>query len=144
MRLAVLAVAALLAGCASRRVVALPDPPHHTTVGALLAANPLAREQNILPVEIAHGTQSSMSLIQIRDRETPHVHTRYDLTVLLIEGHGVLWLDNQPLPMRSGDVAFVRQGTPHFFINEGDSPAAALVSFAPPFSGPDQQPAPGP
>ena len=53
-------------------------------------------------------------------------------------------IDNQPLPMRRGDVAFVRQGTPHFFINEGDNPAAALVSFAPPFSGPDQQPAPGP
>ncbi|MEO8605498.1 MAG: cupin domain-containing protein [bacterium] len=144
MRPVALGVALLLAGCAGRRVLLLPDPPRRTSVGAMLAANPLAREQNIRPIEIAHGTESSVSLIQIRDREAPHIHTRYDLTVFLVEGHGVLWLDNTPQPMRSGDVAFVPKDTPHFFINEGDNPASALVSFAPAFNGPDQQPVPGP
>ena len=113
-------------------------------VGEILAANPLAADQNVRVVEVVHGEQSSVSLVQIRDREQPHLHTRYDLTVMLIEGHGVLWLDNVPQPMRAGDISFVPKGTPHFFINEGDNPAVTLVSFAPPFSGPDQQPVAGP
>ena len=76
-------------------------------VGEILAANPLAADQNVRVVEVVHGEQSSVSLVQIRDREQPHLHTRYDLTVMLIEGHGVLWLDNVPQPMRAGDISFV-------------------------------------
>jgi quercetin dioxygenase-like cupin family protein len=41
--------------------------------------------------------------------------------------------------MRAGDVAFVPRGTPHHFVNQGRKPAAALVSFSPPFDGPDQE-----
>jgi quercetin dioxygenase-like cupin family protein len=134
----------LLVGCAADRRLLLPDPPRHTTVGALLDAHPLPAGQNIQPAEVARGEQSSLSLIQIRDREAPHVHTRYDLTVLLVHGHGVLWLAGVPQAMRTGDVAFVPRGTPHFFITEGDEPAAALVSFAPAFSGPDSQPTAAP
>jgi len=144
MRPGLLLAASLLAGCAGGRGVVLPEPLRHTTVGALLEAFPLRADQNIRPEELARGEASSLSLIQIRDRETPHVHTRYDLTVLLVHGHGVLWLAGTPMPMRTGDVAFVPKGTPHFFINEGDGAAAALVSFAPAFSGPDAQPTAAP
>ena len=144
MILRLVVLAGVLAGCAADRRLLLPDPVRHTTVGTLLAAHPLAAGQNIQPAEIARGEQSSLSLIQIRDREAPHLHTRYDLTVLLVHGHGVLWLAGVPQPMRTGDVAFVPKGTPHFFINEGDDPAAALVSFAPAFSGPDSQPTAAP
>ena len=80
--------------------------------------------------------------MQIRDREQPHVHTRYDLSVVLVKGRGTLHLDGAALAMREGDVAFVAQGTPHFFVNQGGTPAAALVVFSPAFSGPDQVPAP--
>lgn len=140
MRARVLILVLVAAGCAAEPRVLLPEPPRHTTVGSLRAAHPLAAGQNILPVEVARGEQGSMSLIQIRDREPPHVHTRYDLTVVLVGGHGVLWLAGEPLVMRTGDVAFVPRGTPHFFVNQGDDPAAALVSFAPAFSGPDSEP----
>ncbi len=139
-----LLLACFAVGCAADRVVVLPDPPYRTTVGALLEAHPLPAGQNAQPTEIARGTQSSLSLVQIRDRETPHVHTRYDLTVLVVRGHGVLWLDGTPVPVRTGNVSFIPKGTPHFFVNQGDEPAATLVSFAPPFSGPDAQPVAAP
>lgn len=100
---------------------------------------PLSRDTNIQATPIERGEHASVVLVQIRDRETPHVHTRYDLTVILLRGAGTLWLDRRPLPMREGDVAFVPKGTPHFFVNGGGQPATALVGFAPPFDGPDQQ-----
>lgn len=144
MRVRLLILFVAMAGCAAERRIALPNPPRQTSVGALFEAYPLAAGQNIRPEEIARGEQSSVSFVQIRDREPPHRHTRYDLTVLMVEGHGVLWLDGKPLPMRPGDVSFVPKGTPHFFVNQGDEPAATLVSFAPPFSGSDSEPVPAP
>jgi len=72
--------------------------------------------------------------VQIRDREEPHIHTRYDLTVVLAKGHGTLWLDGVARPMQAGDGVFIPQGTPHWFVNDGDEPAVTVVTFAPPFT----------
>jgi quercetin dioxygenase-like cupin family protein len=103
---------------------------------------PLAAGENIRVTPRLAAGAASVTLVQIGDRETPHVHTRYDLTVVLARGSGTLWLAGVPAPMRPGDAAFIARGTPHYFVNDGDTPAAAVVVFAPPFSGPDQAPAP--
>lgn len=108
----------------------------------MISQAPLAPDENIRAVEIERGESASTHLVRIRDRETPHVHTRYDLTVVLLEGHGTLFLAGKPLSMRTGDVAFVAKGTPHYFVNESSEPAAALVTFAPAFEGADQKPLP--
>ena len=137
-----LAFIVALIGCASRPGVQLltANPPRTANVAGLTAATPLAPTENIRPTELQRGEHSSIALVRIRDREQPHVHTRYDLAVTLAAGSGTLWLNGTPLPMRAGDVAFIPQGTPHYFVNDGGAPAAALVVFSPPFSGPDQQP----
>jgi quercetin dioxygenase-like cupin family protein len=116
------------------------DAPVPVSVTSL--APPLPPGDNILPTELRRGESSSLALVQVRDREQPHVHTRYDLTVTLVRGAGTLWLGGAPQPMRAGDIAFIPKGTPHYFVNDGSEPAAALVVFAPPFSGPDQGPPP--
>jgi quercetin dioxygenase-like cupin family protein len=136
--------AVLAVSCATRPSGRLlrPDPPRAVDFSALAAQAPLAPGENIHPTELQRGEHSSVSLVQVRDREQPHRHTRYDLTVLLAKGSGTLWLNGTPLPMHEGDVAYIPKGTPHYFVNEGPEPAAALVVFSPPFSGPDQQPAP--
>jgi mannose-6-phosphate isomerase-like protein (cupin superfamily) len=135
-----------LAGCVGRPPaphLLTADPPNRAAVTSL--APPLAPGDNIRPTELRRAESSSLALVQVRDREQPHVHTRYDLTVTLARGSGTLWLDGAPQPMREGDIAFIPKGTPHYFVNEGSEPATALVVFAPPFSGPDQGPlaAPG-
>lgn len=137
-------VCLIAAGCAahpSARVLT-SNPQRPVEVAVLERETPLAPTDNIRPTELERGEHSSISLVQIRDREQPHIHTRYDLTVTLVDGAGTLWLNGTALPMRAGDVAYIPRGTPHYFVNAAPAPAAALVSFAPPFSGPDQQPPP--
>jgi quercetin dioxygenase-like cupin family protein len=135
-------LAIFIGGCAGARSAQLltADPPQAVAVATL--APPLGPADNIRPTDLRHGENSSISLVQVRDRELPHIHTRYDLTVTLVHGSGTLWLNGTPLPMHDGDVAFIPKGTPHYFVNGGSDPAAALVVFAPAFSGPDQQPLP--
>jgi quercetin dioxygenase-like cupin family protein len=108
-------------------------------IDALLARSPLAAGENIKAVPLQSGEHASVALVQIRDREPPHRHTRYDLTVLLVRGTGTLHLGDRALPMRAGDASFISKGTAHYFVNDGKEPAVALVSFAPAFSGPDQE-----
>jgi quercetin dioxygenase-like cupin family protein len=131
----------VLAGCAAAQrppQFLTAAPPQAVPVSSLAA--PLAPGDNIRPTELQRAEHSSVSLVRIGDREQPHVHTRYDLTVTLVQGSGTLWLDGVALPMQAGDVAFIPRNTPHYFVNGGPAPAAALVVFAPAFSGPDQQP----
>lgn len=105
-----------------------------------IAKHPLPHDQNIRATELQRGDNSSVSVVEVRDREQPHVHTRYDLTVVVASGEGTLWLHGQPIKMRDGDAVFIPKGTPHYFVNEGSEPAVAVVVFSPAFTGPDQQP----
>lgn len=144
-----LAAAILLvhgAGCATtgKPTLLTPDLAGGGEVGSLLARSPLPPGQNVGITEVARGSSSSLHLVQIRDREAPHVHTRYDISVVLVRGHGSLFLAGRILPMRTGDAAFVPRGTTHYFVNHADEPAVALVTFAPAFSGPDQESRPVP
>ena len=132
---AALSIAA--AACGTRTpTFSLPD--RQKLDAAISAAPPAA--QNITVTEIQRSENSSVALVQVRDREQPHVHTRYDLTVVVASGTGTLWLNGTALPMQKGDAAFIPKGTPHYFVNAGSGPAAAIVVFSPAFSGPDQQP----
>lgn len=138
-----LGLTAAVAGCAAHLpapALLAANPPGTAPLLAAADAAPLAAGENIRPIELRHGDSSSLFLVQVRDREQAHVHTRYDLTVTTVRGGGTLWLNGVPLPMHTGDVAFIPKGTPHYFVNEGSEPAVALVVFAPAFSGPDQAP----
>jgi len=138
MKLRWLGIALLFCGCAPRVNVVVAG--RSVPVASFVADTPLAAGQNIARRAIAHGEDSSLFLIRIRGREEPHLHTRYDLGVVLVEGNGTLWVNGAPLAMGPGDVAFVPRGTPHYFVNEGSEPAAALATFSPRFEGPDNQP----
>ena len=138
-----IALLALASACAYRPAPVFLDPhAGRLAYDALLAQTPLAPGENIRARELERGANSSVSLVQIRDREQPHVHTRYDLSVTLAKGSGTLWLNGTALPMHAGDSTFIPKGTPHYFVNDGAQPATALVVFAPAFSDPDQQPVP--
>ena len=111
-----------------------------TSVETILAAHPLPSGQNISALALGRTESCSYHLIQIRDREQPHVHTVHDLAVTVLQGTGRLYIRGQPREMRSGDVAVVPHATPHYFVNTGADPAAAFVIFAPPYDGKDQVP----
>jgi mannose-6-phosphate isomerase-like protein (cupin superfamily) len=113
---------------------------NETTVTALLAAHPLGDGENISAVGLGHTDVSSWHLVQIRDRERPHIHATHDLTVMLVRGHGQLHMAGTAYDLRAGDIAVVPHGTPHYFVNSAAAPAAAFVTFAPPYDGKDQVP----
>lgn len=124
-------------------VLIRPDAPT-AGIPALIAQAPLRPDESIRATPLQRGEHASIALVQIGDREPPHIHTRYDLAVVLVRGAGTLWLSGQAMPMRAGDTAFIPKNTAHYFVNDGSEPAAALVMFAPPFDGPDQQPVAAP
>ncbi len=113
---------------------------HDDSLSTLLAAHPLPANQNISALLLGRTDALSYHLVQIRDREQPHVHATHDLVVTLLRGTGQLNVRGEVREMQQGDVAVVPHGTPHNFVNTDSAPAAALVTFAPPFDGTDQVP----
>jgi mannose-6-phosphate isomerase-like protein (cupin superfamily) len=106
-------------------------------VGVLIEAHPLPPQQNILSVLLGRTEGLSYHLVQIRSGESPHIHANHDLVVTLLRGRGDLHAGARIVPMEAGDTAVVRRGQVHYFINLGQSPAAAFVTFTPPFDGTD-------
>jgi quercetin dioxygenase-like cupin family protein len=100
----------------------------------------MPEDQNILPLALGQTDTLSYYLIQIRNREAPHIHQSHDLVVTLLRGEGKLHQGGKPLAMRAGDVAVVPRGIVHYFVNTGRQPAAAFVTFAPPYDGKDNVP----
>jgi quercetin dioxygenase-like cupin family protein len=133
----------LLLGCASPAGLIVwrsPLPIVHAWE-EFLARHPLAPGENIRVTPLERTEAQSLSLVQIRQREEPHVHARHDLTVIMLRGTGTLSVGNAAYyRLKPGDAVFIPRGTPHHFVNEGEEPAAALVLFAPAFDGKDTVP----
>lgn len=131
-----------IAGCASPPHLLLPNGQvaDRSVLGAMLAAHPLAAGQNISVSALGRTESLSYHLVQIRDRERPHLHASHDASVTLLRGSGHLYIAGQPHEMRAGDVAVIRHGTPHYFVNSGSEPAVAFATFVPPYDGTDQVP----
>ncbi|HEV7733285.1 MAG TPA: cupin domain-containing protein [Candidatus Binatia bacterium] len=133
------AIAVLVAACT-----------HHTPVldvgvlsdglDAFLAAHPLATGQNIRADEVGRTATASYHVVQVADRETPHVHAMHDLTVLVLRGEGTLRRDAGTVRLQAGDVVVVPRDRVHWFARDGAEPAIALVTFTPPLDAPDNVP----
>ena len=144
-RACVIGCVALL-GCAPAPHVLVQDGPalRDARLDATLAAHPLPAGQNISATILGHTDALSYHLVQIRDRERPHVHATHDLVVTLLRGTGTLYIRGVAHAMRAGDIAVVPRGAPHYFVNTDSTPAASFVTFAPPYDGTDQVPVPEP
>lgn len=112
------------------------EPVRSQSLAAVIGEMPMQGE-DIVRRHLASGPESSVFLIRIGGGEEPHRHARYDLTVVVVEGEGTLWLDGEPLAMRPGDIAHIPRGVPHHFVNSGTVPASAIGVFSPRFTGPD-------
>lgn len=106
----------------------------------ILAENPLGPAENIKVTTLGQGPGASHHLVQIRDREVPHIHKNHDGTVILMRGKGYLVLDKQRVELAAGDTVHIHRGVVHYFVNTGSEPALAFVVFSPPFDGKDNIP----
>ena len=106
----------------------------------VLKENPLGPQDNIKITTLGQGSTVSHHVVQIRDREAPHVHKNHDLTVVVLRGKGPIVIDQEQRFLGVGDVVFIPRDTVHYFTNASPDPAVALVVFSPPFDGKDTVP----
>ncbi len=109
-------------------------------INQILAENPLPPGRNIKVVTLGKGEGTSHHVVQIRDREAPHVHKKHDLTVVVLKGEGYLMLGKKRINLTRGDVLFIPRGNVHYFVNTYYKPSVALAAFSPPFDGKDTIP----
>jgi quercetin dioxygenase-like cupin family protein len=115
-----------------------------TEIEKVLAENPLAPNENIKMTTLGQGQGVSHHVVQVRDREKPHIHKIHDGTVVMVKGRGYLMLENRRIDLSAGDIVFIPRGAVHYFVNTAGEPAVAFVVFSPPFDGKDTLPVPGP
>lgn len=106
----------------------------------ILADAPLLPGENIKVTTLGQGTTGSHHLVQIRDREAPHLHKAHDVTVTLLKGQGELILDQRRIALRAGDVVYIPRDIVHYFVNTASEPAVAFAVYSPPFDGKDTVP----
>ncbi|MBI5892794.1 MAG: cupin domain-containing protein [Deltaproteobacteria bacterium] len=99
----------------------------------------IEEDENIKVTPLFKNENSSHFIIQIRDREKPHIHETHDLTVIVKKGKGILHLGKDELPMRRGDIAFIPKGVLHYFVNTDSEPSVAYVIFTPFYDGKDMK-----
>lgn len=105
-----------------------------------LAENPLGPNENIKMITLGQAQSVSHHVVQIRDREAPHMHKTHDGTVVMVRGSGYLMLANRRIELSVGDIVHIPRGAAHYFVNTGGEPAVAFVAFSPPFDGKDVVP----
>ena len=107
----------------------------------VLAENPLGASENIKITTLGQGQSVSHHLVQVRDREKPHLHKIHDGTVVMVKGGGYLMMETRRIDLSVGDIVYIPRGAVHSFVNTASDPSVAFVVFAPPFDGKDTVPA---
>lgn len=132
----------LLAACAPapRLYLQYGNEIKQAELEKMLAENPLAPGENIKVVTLGQGATASHHVVQIRDRETPHVHKSHDATVMMLKGQGYLMLETRRVEIKAGDVVYIPRGAAHYFTNTDREPAVAFATYSPPFDGKDTHP----
>ena len=106
----------------------------------MLEENPLPPGENIKVVNLGRSQSASQHLVQIRDREAPHVHKLHDATVTVMRGQGYLILGQKHIDLKAGDIIHIPRGVPHYYVNTASDPTVALAVYAPAFDGKDTHP----
>jgi quercetin dioxygenase-like cupin family protein len=137
----------LLAGCAAM-APGSPQPADHRVLyigpqpqrwEEIVRANPLGPNDNIKGIQLLQQPAVSHFLVQIRDREQPHIHREHDATIVMLSGRGRLVLKDRILIAREGDVLFVPRGAVHYYVNDGPEPTVVLAVFTPTYDGKDAE-----
>lgn len=115
-----------------------------TDVAKVLAENPLGPNENVKVTTLGAGEGVSHHIVQVRDRETPHIHKHHDLTIVMFRGEGYLMIDGRRINLTVGDVVFIPRAVPHYFVNTFSEPSSGLAVFSPPFDGKDTLPVKAP
>ena len=135
----VIVLCLLLAACAPvpRFYLQYDNDFKQTELEKMIAENLLAPGENIKVINLGQGPAASHHVVQIRDRETPHLHQAHDATVMMLKGQGFLMLGQRRIDLAAGDVVYIPRGAAHYFTNTAREPTIAFAIYSPPFDGKD-------
>ena len=138
----VIALCFLLTACAPapRFYLQYGNDFRQSDLEKMLAENPLPTEENIKVITLGQGSAASHHVVQIRDRENPHLHKAHDATVMMLRGQGFLMLEHRRVDLTVGDVVYIPRGAAHYFTNTAREPTVAFVTYTPAFDGKDNVP----
>lgn len=83
------------------------------------------------------GADATYQLLEAESSEPPHVHARHDLTVVVLRGHGTLFVEDRRLDVAAGDVLQIGRGRVHHFHPAAGTAVLALVIYTPRLENPD-------
>lgn len=106
----------------------------------ILADDPLSPGENIKVINLGRSQSASQHIVQIRDREVPHLHKIHDATVTVLRGQGYLILGKNRINLKTGDIVHIPRGAVHYFVNTAGEPTVALAVYSPAFDGKDTHP----
>lgn len=109
-------------------------------VEKIVPDNPLDANDNIKVTIVGQGQSVSHHVVQIRNRESPHIHKIHDGTVVMMKGRGYLMMENRRMDLSVGDVVYIPRGVVHYYVNSASEPTVAFVICSPPFDGKDTIP----
>lgn len=137
-------LAGSLGGCAARddaisQGTQQIDP---VIIARVLEQAPCPPDRDFFPRNLLITERFSMHLLQFRTAEQRHIHRRHDLTFMVFRGTGQVWVNDRRFLAKPGDVFHIPRGTPHYCVNTGDTPLAAVLTFTPPFDRSDSIPLP--
>ncbi len=135
-------VVPFLVGCASSPRVFFQYGTQfgQAELAQVLAENPLGASENIKITNLGYGQTISYHIVQVRDREAPHIHQAHDSVVVMMKGRGYLMLEDRRIDLKVGDIIDIPRGAAHYYVNTASEPTVAFVFFSPPFDGKDNVP----
>ncbi|TWT42176.1 Cupin domain protein [Phycisphaerae bacterium RAS1] len=142
--IAILAGFLPFAGCAApqsrdalRPQAYIVDP---SMIQTALRKAPVADDQPLRAETLVSTGEFSAHLLQFRTSEPRHIHRTHDLTFMVHDGSGEIFITDRRFLLAPGSVCHIPRGVPHYCVNLGQTPLVAVLVFTPPFDGQDRIP----
>jgi mannose-6-phosphate isomerase-like protein (cupin superfamily) len=94
----------------------------------------LAKQNNNFREEIKTAQHTQVVLMSLKPGEDIglEVHKKIDQLLIFVQGTGEANINDQKIPIKEGTLAFVPAGTPHNFVNTGNTDLKLFTTYSPP------------
>ena len=94
----------------------------------------LAKQNNNFRQDIKTANHTQVVLMSLKPGEDIglEVHKKIDQLLIFVQGSGEANIGGQKFPIKEGTLAFVPAGTPHNFVNTGNTDLKLFTTYSPP------------
>jgi mannose-6-phosphate isomerase-like protein (cupin superfamily) len=94
----------------------------------------LAKQNNNFREEIKTVQHTQVVLMSLKPGEVIglEVHKKIDQLLIFVQGTGEANINDQKISIKEGTLAFVPAGTPHNFVNTGNTDLKLFTTYSPP------------